>query len=444
MSFYRQSFKKYFPSNLASLFLGIFLVILVFTLAIQHTLGAQNGINQLKNELNKKLEEIQGKINAYSSQIKQREGEAKTLKREIDILEAKISQVQLEIEQTELVIKSLDFNIKGKEKEISKFDGQINIEKEKLAEYLQTIYEYDQISLSEILLQNQNFSEFLNEVQTLEDVQVKIIDSLQQLQGLKKGIEDQKNDLEEEKVQYSQMKMLQDLQRKSFQSQQDKKESLLKQTKGQESLYQKLIGKAHTDIASIKNQLYLLEGVGLSMTLEEALKHAEYASSKTGVRPAYLLAVLKVESSWGNNVGTGYWSSDMHTRDHKAFLEICLKLGFDPDKMPVSRKPSYGWGGAMGPAQFLPSTWLSYEAEIAQLTGHNPPNPWDTDDAFVAAGLKLAKNGANLGGYDAEWKAAMVYFAGSRWNNPVYRFYGDNVMDMAATLQEQVDAIKGQ
>jgi membrane-bound lytic murein transglycosylase B len=179
------------------------------------------------------------------------------------------------------------------------------------------------------------------------------------------------------------------------------------------------------------------------MTLEEALAHAEFAASKTGVRPAFLLAVLKKESSWGTNVGTGFWKSDMHPRDHAAFMAICQELNFDPNTMPVSRKPSYGWGGAMGPAQFLPSVWQSYKSRIADLTGHNPPNPWNIDDAFTASAIKLSNNGASGKTYNTEWKAAMLYFAGSRWNKAVYRFYGDSVMEFASTLQQQIDAIKG-
>jgi membrane-bound lytic murein transglycosylase B len=187
--------------------------------------------------------------------------------------------------------------------------------------------------------------------------------------------------------------------------------------------------------------MYLLEGVGLSMSLEDAYKHAKYAADRTGVRPAFLLAVLKQETSWGTNVGTGSWKKDMHKRDQPAFIQICDELNLDPDKMPVSRKPSYGWGGAMGPAQFLPATWLSYKDQIASLTGHNPPSPWDIDDAFTAAALKLANGGASQRTSAAEWKAAMIYFAGSRWNRSVYSFYGDSVMELAGIIQEQLDII---
>jgi len=417
------------------------LIILFFIISVG-PLNAQNSIDKLKNDLRQQLEEVQNKINFYNQQIKQKEKEAKTLKREIEILEDQIQQTELEIQQTELAIREIDLTIKEKEKEIAKFTQQIDQQKIILTEYLRTIYQYDQISLPEIILKRQNFSDFFEEVQSLENIQAKIQVILQELQSLKNKLEDEKSILEDKKEEQNQLRSLQEIQKISLEKRKQEKNNLLKQTKGQESLFKKLMDKAISDIESIKNQLYLLEGVGLKMTLEEALSHAQFASSKTGVRPAFLLAVLKKESSWGTNVGTGTWRQDMHPRDQQAFLDICKKLNLNPDKMPVSRKPSYGWGGAMGPAQFLPTTWLLYEEEIANLTGHHPPNPWDIDDAFVGAALKLAKNGANIGTYEAEWKAAMIYFAGQRWSNPLFNFYGDSVMELAEVIQEQIDLIE--
>jgi peptidoglycan hydrolase CwlO-like protein len=444
--------KKLFSENkrrslpaLISLFMGIFFgLLIVFFFYANAPQGAlAQSSSDLKSQLQARMDEVQNKIDVYRGQISQKQKEAQTLKGEISILETQISQIELEVEAVDISIKQLDIAIGEKEKEISKFNEQIGARKAKIAVYLRAIHEHDEESIIEMLLSNQSFSDFFDEIQALENIQEKIEEEVNGLQELKKVLDDEKAVLEDERDQQNQLRLLQENQRVASQNKQSKKESLLSQTKGQESLFKKLMEKAQSDVESIKNQMYMLEGVGLKMTLEEALKHAEYASEKSGVRPAFLLAILKKESSWGTNVGTGSWRSDMHLRDQKAFLEICKKLGFNPDTMPVSRKPSYGWGGAMGPAQFLPNTWLSYEDEIAKLTGHNPSNPWNTDDAFVASGIKLGKNGANIGTYDAEWKAAMIYFAGGRWNNPVYRFYGDSVMELAKIIQEQVEAIKG-
>ena len=66
----------------------------------------------------------------------------------------------------------------------------------------------------------------------------------------------------------------------------------------------------------------------------------------------------------------------------------------------------------MGPAQFLPSTWMGFKEAVAQTTGHNPANPWNIQDAFTAAALKLAKGGATAKTRTAEVAASKAYYSG--------------------------------
>ena len=96
----------------------------------------------------------------------------------------------------------------------------------------------------------------------------------------------------------------------------------------------------------------------------------------------------------------------------------------------------------MGPAQFIPTTWLLYEESVSKITGNRPPNPWDPKDAFVASALLLKDNGAGARTYFAEHTAALKYLAGSNWRKPSYRFYGDDVMALASKYQEQIDILK--
>ena len=138
-------------------------------------------------------------------------------------------------------------------------------------------------------------------------------------------------------------------------------------TKGEEKLYTASIKKSQKDIAMIRQQIFSLESVGVSMSFEEAIKKAQFAGEKTGIRPAFLLAIFQVESRLGTYVGGGSWRKDMKSAERPLFLKITTALGLDPDSMPVSKKPWYGWGGAMGPAQFIPSTWLSYADKLPRL-----------------------------------------------------------------------------
>ena len=127
-------------------------------------------------------------------------------------------------------------------------------------------------------------------------------------------------------------------------------------------------------------------------------------------------------------------------RDHQSFLTIMGELGMDPDITPVScpmkdsKGKQIGWGGAMGPAQFIPSTWMGYRGMGSAITG-KPANPWDIRDAFLASALKLGADGAKT--KEGEWAAAMRYFSGS--TNLAYRFYGDNVVATAEKYQTDID-----
>ena len=120
------------------------------------------------------------------------------------------------------------------------------------------------------------------------------------------------------------------------------------------------------------------------------------------------------------------------------------ELGLNPDDMPVSKKPWYGWGGAMGPAQFIPSTWILYKSRIAKVAGENPPNPWNPRTAFIATALLMKDNGADAGTRYSERLAALRYFAGwKNATNPAYAFYGDGVMSLTDKFQRQIDILEG-
>ncbi|MFE1776401.1 NlpC/P60 family protein [Streptomyces sp. NPDC059008] len=62
-----------------------------------------------------------------------------------------------------------------------------------------------------------------------------------------------------------------------------------------------------------------------------------------------------------------------------------------------ARNPSMrSYAGAVGPMQFLPSTFTGYAYPVPP-GGANPPSPWDATDAVYAAARMLCANGAKTG-----------------------------------------------
>ena len=397
---------------------------------------------EIRAQLNAQLEELTKQIEQYRENVKGIQNQAKNLEREISLLNNQIKQFELEIKQTTIMIQGLESDISGLEVNIKDLESQAENEKVILGELIREIYKHDETSFIEVILTKDKLSDFFSELQSLETLQVGIQKSLEKIRNTKEQLAAEKNKLEEEKGELIALKAVQETQKFSLDKKKKERKKLLDDTRGQEYLYQRLVKDKQVNVNTIRSRLYILQGMGGSLKFEEALNLAEFASSVTGVRPAFLLALLSKESGWGVNVGKGVWQTDMKADQRPAYLAICEKLQLNPDMMPVSKKAWYGWGGAMGPAQFLPKTWLGYESRIATITGHNPPSPWDTTDAFVAAALYLANAGAASQTYNTEWKAAMIYLAGSNWQKPYLRFYGDQIMDFAATLQEQIDLIK--
>jgi len=112
------------------------------------------------------------------------------------------------------------------------------------------------------------------------------------------------------------------------------------------------------------------------------------------------LAILTQESDLGKNIGQCYLKDPVTgdgvgkntgrkfervmnpKRDVPVFLQITKELGLDPYKTPVSCPMSFGWGGAMGPAQFIPSTWILYKSKLSSILGKTP-NPWVLEIHFM-------------------------------------------------------------
>ncbi len=432
-----------------SIFSSFFCCLIIFLLIIPNSgfLAETEDIDgkraeELRAELNAQIEELTKQIEKYRETVKGVQSQAKSLEGELSLLDNQIGEFELEIKRIKLIVGGIESEIYSINLKIKELGQQTEDEKMILGELIRTIYKYDETSFLEIILTKENLSDFFLELQSLENLQAGIQKSLEEIKIFKEHLAVKGSELEEHKNEMIALKAIQETQKYSIEKKKKARQKFLDDTKGQEYLYQRLIKNKQADVNTVRSQLYILQGMGGSLSFENALNLAEFASSVTGIRPAFLLGVLSKESGWGTNVGTGTWQIDMNPRQHSAYLALCERIGVNPDMMPVSRRAWYGWGGALGPAQFLPKTWLGYESRIAAITAHNPPSPWDIEDAFVAAALYLVNAGAAERTYEAERKAYMIYLAGSNWWKPYLQFIGYQVMDLAVTIQEQINLIK--
>lgn len=394
-------------------------------------------------ELQKQLDDLERQIDAQQAIVTEKQNQSESLQRDVDILNAKIKRSELSIKARAIAIANLSEDIGGKTVTINKLGAKIDLEKESVAEILRQTNELDSYSLPEIILGGDNLSKFFQDLGPFLSLKQALKKSINQIGDAKDKTETEKQALEDKKAEQVSLRALQQLEKKRTLQEQAQKKQILSVSKGLESVYKKILAGTVQSAAKIRAELFTLTG-SAAIPFEKALEFATSAGKRTGVRPALILGIIAEESNLGENVGTGNWRIDMKApRDTVPFLAITSKLGLNPDTVPVSKKPWYGYGGAMGPAQFIPSTWVQFEARIAKATGHNPPNPWDPYDAFMASAILLMDNGADKGTAAAERLAALRYLAG--WANAkkrAYAFYGDDVMELAAKYQRQINILQ--
>ena len=405
-------------------------------------MAAQNNDEQRK-ALESQLAELENQISQYETTIKQYKTQGKTLQGEIKRLETQIAKLSLQIKAISLTLSKLDTEINSTQAQINRIESDINFNKKNLSQTLQTLYENDNKSLVEILFTNPKLSDFFTDLNNLLAVQDNLRLVIIKIAEAHQKLIDQKEVLALGRADAAALKAYQDSQKTSIQKTQTEKGNLLKTTKGKESEYQKLLTETKKTAAEIRKQIFKFLGGG-ELEFGDAYQLAKFAEQVTGVRAALILAVLDRESALGKNVGRCDYKTAMHpTRDIPIFLQIIKELNLEKDLeagiIKVSCPNTDGaYGGAMGPAQFIPSTWKIYKDRVSELTGNNPASPWRNADAFMATALYLKDVGAGAGASLAdERKAAAKYYAGSRWSNYLWT-YGARVITQAQRFEEDI------
>lgn len=409
---------------------------------------------ETREELEAELAKVEAQIKDYEGQLTTTSKEKKTLATKISALKTEQTKLKLEIRATDIKIKQLKDKLNQTVDSIDQTNKKIEDSQAQMTATMRLLYEKEQVPIVQVLATENSLAEFFMQMDDYNRLSDGLKSSLSRVKDLKTTLQSQEVSLEDKKSEAQNLLSIKTLQQKAAISKLGEQSTLLTQTQGKEDAYKVLLADSKKRAADIRNRIYELLGVGTQITFGKAVDIAQWVSSRTGVDAALLLAVLTQESNLGKNVGTcnrpgdppskGWKQVMKPTRDQEPFLVITTALGRDPNTTPVScpmqdsSGGTFGWGGAMGPAQFIPSTWVLYQDRVSAITG-KAADPWDIRDAFIASALLLEDNGAQPGNTDSYWTAAMKYFSGS--TNPRFRFYGDNVVALATKYQGDINTL---
>ncbi|MFA6608887.1 MAG: hypothetical protein WCT07_03190 [Candidatus Paceibacterota bacterium] len=441
--------------------------IAIFIVALILIFGASYSFAQSRAELESDLAALEAQIKVLNNTIAQTKQQGTSLKNDIAVLQQKIKQSKLKIQAHNSVISKLSQNISEKNHTLDSLDNKMSREKDSLAQIMRKTRYLEQYSLLDYTLQSQSLSTFFSDIDSFLTVNRALNQSFQDIRVTKTDIETVKGELEVAKDEETQKKLAQEAEKRKVETNQKEKNTLLSITKNQETEYKKVLATREKEAAQIRARLFDLRDVA-AISFGQAYDFALAASKMTGVRPALILAILMQESSLGINVGacnlrdysTGAGVSiktgdvKLRTmnpkRDVPVFTEFMSRIGRDPQKTPISCWISaysgglpYGWGGAMGPSQFIPSTWKLFESRIEKVSGASVADPWNPYHAITATALYLSDLGAVAGNEASERNAACKYYSGrSCASSKAGASYGNSVMSKLYSMQEDIDKLQ--
>lgn len=438
-----------------------------YTVAVLPQAQAQGLSEDDKARLRSEYDQLQQEIAQWQTVLDQTRAKKNTLQGDVTLLNAQIKQAEAQIKQKNLDISKLAGEINSKVKLISDLDQHIARGRDSLGKLIRQQNESDTYPLAAIVFSQGGLTDFFADASALTVISRGLKTQFEDIRSAKDQTQKEREALDQKKNAELDAKYVVETKKQQIASTEAEKKKLLTATKQDEKSYQAVLADKQRKAEQIRNALFdLRDAQGISFA--KALEYAGVASQKTGVRAAFILAILSQESDLGKNIGSCL-VTDLETgdgvgknsgtpfqkvmkapRDTVPFQQITSAVGLNPLSTPVScplgttYSSSRGYGGAMGPSQFIPSTWLMFEDRLRAALGVSQPNPWQPQDAIMATALYLSDLGADSGTYTGERNAACRYYSGRSCDSrrPTNYTYGDSVISKAKTFQDNIDFLK--
>ncbi len=417
--------------------------------------------------LQQKLQQCEAEIEEQKIFLKGKEQQSANLERDLAILDSKMNKIKLEVKARSINIANLDRDIDKKNDKISELSEKISRMRTSVSELIKKTNELESSSLVEVLLSNDGISDFYSDLSSFDSIQGSLHQTFDLIKETKNEEETNKKILENRQEKERSLKSLQEIERRKLEINEKEKNRILLETKGEEKKYKKILADKQRIIIEIKNRILRITGGG-ELRFEEALRLVRVAEQALGIRAALVLAILTQESGEdgliGKNLGRCYYNTPRNNKSgtvmsdvqKPSFLYILSQLGLDPDKTPVSCPiTSAGpYGGAMGPSQFMPTTWwdinkqTGYRTRIERITGSKFASPFNNLDAFTGTAIYM-DDALNVCDdlyrttYSIESCAASKYYAGANWRKHM-NGYGARVATRAVAFQKDIDVLDSQ
>lgn len=205
------------------------------------------------------IKELETELNKYKDALSKTQNQTNTLKGQIVLIESQINKLKADLKLTQAKISKTETNIKLYSRKIKEKEQKIKERQAAMTRSFRFLAYADERGLLAIVLQSVKLSNFLNQSAYLANLanslygnykilaqdKIELSDLLAKQKELKGDLIDFKNELQSKS--------------RLVESQKKEKNALLKETKNQETEYQKIISQIQIKQAQIQKEIFELE-----------------------------------------------------------------------------------------------------------------------------------------------------------------------------------------
>lgn len=440
----------------------------VFALA-----SACDDLGDLDNYTDDELQDIfdicNQEIAEQKAELQDKKKQTQSISRDLSSIDSQLRKSNAYIKAKEIEIYRLTREITGEKKKLQGLELQQQKISTAIRDLIRKKNELDNYSFIEAIFSTKTISDFFVDWNNFEVIKVRLASASQELQEIKSETEEKTEELAEFESRERELKTQKEVEAQAEKKRRAEQKVLLDISKEKEVEYAQVIKEKEALKAQIRSRIFKIADGG-SITFGDALNLVRPFEAQLGVDAAFILSVLFQESGWNNQIGGNIGQCTynyvhpstgrtvMSPKQKPAFLQIMRELGRSAETQkvscPIARDGAYG--GAMGPAQFIPTTWLGYRDKAGAVLGKpgTVTSPFVNQDAFVASGVflkdlyyssgctKYANDNAHISPKKTlrERCAAAKYYAGGSWYK--FRFqYGESVVKRANKFRADIETL---
>lgn len=243
----------------ASIFLISLFIISNFMIFKDVSADNVSDLQRQIEERNRNIAELQKEIAAYKQEVDKTSAKAKSLQNTINILTTTGKKLDADIKVTKNKIEATNLTIEKISNEIQDKEERARNLSQSTEEALRTIYKTQDTSFIQTFLESKSLTEGLIVYDEFDNIIKTIQEKIDELQGIKRDLEGNKIQTEEEKTNLETFWDTLSDQQKVITLNKNQQASLLTATKNEEAGYQKLLAEKEAKKAAFEKELYEYE-----------------------------------------------------------------------------------------------------------------------------------------------------------------------------------------